>query len=61
MTLIQDRKLLFCVRSWRRGNGVRHIPNAFLPFCHGGKLGLRVEPIGGIDVKNAALVCYCCV
>ena len=43
-----DRKLLFCVRSWRRpwllplgGNGVWYIPGALLPFCQGGKLGFR--------------------
>ena len=43
-----DRKLLFCVRSWRRpwllplgGNGVWHIPGAFLLLCQGGKLGFK--------------------
>lgn len=37
----------------------RHPSVAFLPPCTGGVLELRTEPIGGVDVQDAAVVCYC--
>lgn len=33
-------------------------------FFHSAKeenWGLSVEPVGGVDVKNAAVVCHCCI